>query len=215
ARTLRRQLGVEDRRRLEAHIEHLDTLQRQLGATGGNCEAPPRPADEGSLIERAQRFGELLSVALSCGLTRCFSVMLTSPASTHIFSNVGVSDGMHKACHDGDWEGVRAITLHQMEAFAAFLDGLDQPLMGGGQLLDRGCVYGTSEYGEGWHHGVRELPVVIAGGAAGRLQRGVHLREARGNLSRAQLTTLQALGLPFERFGWNGGETDRAFSELL
>jgi hypothetical protein len=85
----------------------------------------------------------------------------------------------------------------------------------GETLLDRGLIYGTSEYGEGYKHSVKELPVVIAGGACGALNKGVHVRQVDGNISRAQLTALQALGLPFTSFGFNGGETDQPFSELL
>ena len=59
------------------------------------------------------------------------------------------------------------------------------------------------------------MPVVLAGRASGRLQTGVHVREAGGNIARAQLTLLQALGLDFDTFGFSGAETSSPFSELL
>ncbi len=68
-------------------------------------------------------------------------------------------------------------------------------------------ILGTSEYGEGYQHGVQEMPVLLAGGGCGRLARGVHAREPGGNLAKAHLTTLRALGLPQESWGWNGAET--------
>ena len=40
------------------------------------------------------------------------------------FSNLGVPDGMHKTCHDGEWARVRDITLYQMQAFGLLLDQL-------------------------------------------------------------------------------------------
>ena len=98
--------------------------------------------------------------------------MLTSPASTHIFSNLDVPDGMHKICHDGFWQEVRDITEYQMQAFARLLEPFNAPDPSGATLLDRGLIYGTSEYGEGWKHSVKELPVVLAGGANGRIARG-------------------------------------------
>jgi hypothetical protein len=160
--------------------------------------------------------GDLLAVAVSCGLTKVISFMLTSPATTQVFSNLGVPDGMHKTCHDGHWDRVRNITAYHMQALASFLDAFSAvELPTGGTLLDNGCVYATTEYGEGWKHSVKELPVIIAGGACGRLARGVHVRQAGGNISRAQLTVLQALGLPFSSFGFNGGETSDPFTELL
>ena len=76
-------------------------------------------------------------------------------------------------------------------------------------------VFGTSEYGEGWKHGAAEMPVVLAGGGSGRLARGVHAREVGGNLSKAHLTALRGLGLPYETWGWNGAETRDSVAGVL
>ena len=73
--------------------------------------------------------------------------------------------------------------------------------------MDRGCILGLSEYGEGYKHSTRELPVVFAGGASGALRRGAHVRDAGGNVAQAHMTVLRALGLPHDSWGWNGGET--------
>ena len=48
--------------------------------------------------------------------------------------------------------------------------------------------------------------MVLAGGASGALARGVHVREDGGNVVKAHLTILRALGLEHESWGWNGGE---------
>ena len=85
----------------------------------------------------------------------------------------------------------------------------------GKTLLESSLIYGTSEYGEGWKHSDAEMPVVLAGGALGHLRRNVHVREAGGNLAKAQLTALRALGLPFTGFGWNGGETTDVLPGVL
>jgi hypothetical protein len=214
AQALRALLGARDRERLDAHLEHLSALQSRLESGRQECVPPDAPSSSGDLVEGARVMGELIAAAIRCGLTRCFSMQLTSPASTHVFSNLGVPDGMHKTCHDGHWERVRAITLYQMEAFSAFLDAFNEP-EGGGSLLDQGLIYGTSEYGEGWKHSVRELPVLWAGGANGVAARGQHVRAVGGNLSVAQLSALRAIGLPDERFGWNGGETSDTFGALF
>jgi hypothetical protein len=133
-----------------------------------------------------------------------------------VFSNIGVPDGMHKTCHDGHWGRVRDITLYQMQAFSVFLDKLAarvDPL--GHSLLDRALVYGTSEYGEGWQHSVAEMPVIFAGGANGAIVRNRHVREQTGNISKAQVTMLRALGIHTPSFGFNGGETSDEFTDLL
>ena len=85
----------------------------------------------------------------------------------------------------------------------------------GETLLDRGLIYGTTEFGEGWKHGVKDLPVVLAGSACGALARGVHSRQADGNLARAQLTALRAVGLDVPEFGWHGAQTSEPMPGLL
>ena len=215
AQSLRNKLGARDKIRLEAHLEHLYAMQNRIEASTPACNAPNRPLDNGDLIAKATIMGELLATAVSCGLTRVFSFMLTSPASTHVFDNIGVPDGMHKTCHDGHWERVRDITTYQMQAFAAFADGFAVESITGETLLDRGLIYGTSEYGEGWKHSVKELPVVILGTAHNRLNDATHVRVPNGNISDAQLTALNALGLSDTSFGWNGAQSTQPFAELL
>jgi hypothetical protein len=216
AASLRRTLGTGDKARLDAHLENIFEIQRRLETGAAVCTTPARPSDSGDLHQKTRAMAELLAVAVSCNLTRVFSFMLTSPASTHVFSNLGVSDGMHKSCHDGDWADVRNITTHQMEAFALFLDAFAETAHpAGGTLLDSGVIFGTSEYGEGWKHGVKELPVVLAGQAGGALAPGVHVRQPSGNLADAQLTALRAIGLPDPTWGANGGETSSVLSEML
>ena len=215
ANSLRQRLGARDRIRLEAHLDNIRSLQARIDAGAPECVDPGRPNESGELREQTRLMARLMATAVDCGLTRTFSFMLTSPATTHVFNNLGVPDGMHKTCHDGHWERVRAITEYQMQAFADFLSEFEIGRPDGSTLLDHGCIYGTSEYGEGWQHSVKELPVVMVGRAGGRLRSGVHVRQEGGNLARAQLTAMQALGLDVEQFGWNGAQTRDPFAELL
>ncbi|MBV1857105.1 MAG: DUF1552 domain-containing protein [Nannocystaceae bacterium] len=216
ANTLRAKLGPRDQARLDDHLEHINEVQRRLELIGVSCEPGVQPAEPDDLMAKTQVMGELLAMALGCGITRAFSFMLTSPATTHIFSNLGVPDGMHKTCHDGYWDRVNAIAAYQMQCFSVFMDQLQAVVDPAGvSLMDRAAILGTSEYGEGWQHSVSEMPVVLAGGACGNLNRGVHVRDPGGNYSTAHVTWLRALGLPTPSFGWNGGETSDAISGIL
>lgn len=217
AQGLRLRLGVADRARLDEHLSHLDEVQRRLQLTSGTCDmVPAAPADSGDLMAKTGIMGELLATALRCDLTRVFSFMLTSPATTHVFANVGVPDGMHKVCHDGSWDYVKVTTIYQMQCFARLLDlleGVVDPM--GNTLMDRALIYGVSEYGEGYKHSTKEMPVVLAGGCGGAIHRGVHYREVDGNLCKVHVTILRALGIECESYGFNGAETTEALSGIL
>lgn len=217
AQSLRTRLGGTDRQRLEAHLDHLREVQRRLDLTSGTCDIiPAAPGDSADLIARTDIMAQVLAAALNCGLTRVFSFMLSSPATTHVFDNLGVPNGMHQVCHDGQWEHVRTITEYQMLAFARLLDHLAAAVDPMGQtVLDRACIYGVSEYGEGYKHSTAEMPVVLAGGACGKLVRGYHYREPGGNLCKVHVTVLRALGIDADSYGFNGAETTEDLTGLL
>ncbi len=216
AGSLRVRLGATDRHRLDEHLASLNEIQRRLELTSGTCDVVPAvPADSGDLLVQTDVMSQLLAAALTCDLTRVFSFMLTSPATTHVFNNLGVANDMHKVCHDGSWDQVRAITEYQMQAFARLLDQMAVKDAMDNTLLDRALVYGTSEYGEGWQHSDREMPVLFAGRACGNFNANIHVREEYGNMSKAQVTMLRAIGLDTPSFGFSGGETSDEFTELL
>ena len=101
ANSLRGRLGAYDRGRLDAHLAHVSALQQRIQSAVPVCQVPGRPGDSGDLLQKTRIMSELLALSVSCGLTRVFSCMLTSPATTHVFSNLGVPEEMHKTCHDG------------------------------------------------------------------------------------------------------------------
>jgi hypothetical protein len=216
AHDLRARLGTADRVRLDEHLAHLDEIQRRLELSVAACDDPGAPGSSPDLVEKTDLMAQLLARALSCGLTRVFSFMLTSPASVHHFANLGVAEEMHKTCHDGLWEQVRAITLYHMQAFARFLDVMQATVDPTGlTLLDRMLVYATSEYGEGWQHGNKEHPIILAGRAGGAIHPGVHQRVPDGNISMAHVTILRALGITTPSYGFNGGETSDHLADIL
>ncbi len=216
AKDLRAQLGATDRVRVDEHLAHLDEIQRRLELTSTPCQGPSPAADTPDLIAKTQIMGNLLGVALGCGLSRVFSFMLTSPASTHVFAAQGAQNDMHSTCHAGSWDLVRNITNYQMQAFGALLDQLAAVVDPAGvSLMDRALVFGTSEYGEGWQHSVAEMGAVFAGRCCGAIAPNVHVRDPGGNFSKAHVTILRALGIETPSFGWNGGETSDDVAGIL
>ncbi len=216
AKDLQKRLGAEDKARLDAHLTHISEIQHRLQLTGAACEAPGSPVPNEDLIAKTDILADLLVRALACGLTRVFSFMLTSPATTHVFGGQGAPNDMHSTCHAGEWELVRKITAYQMSAFATLLAKLQATTdPTGASLLDRSLVFGTSEYGEGWKHSVAEMGCLMVGRCNGKIRPAVHVRKPDGNFSVAHVTLLRALGLPTPSFGWNGGETSEQVSEIL
>lgn len=216
AKSLSGRVGAADKQRIEAHMDHLNQVKNRLESSGEACVAPAKPGPNEDLIAKTDIMGGLLAAALACNMTRVFSFMLSSPATTHVFSNLGVPNDFHATVHAGSWDQVRAGILYQMQAFGTFLGKLAAVTdPNGATLLDRSVIFGLSEYGEGYQHSVAEMPCVLAGGGNGKIRRNVHVREPGGNLSKAHVTMLRGIGLETPSFGWNGGETSEAFSDIL
>lgn len=216
AKRLKAKVGAHDKVRIDAHLDHVNELQDQLRAHVAACVAPAVPGERSEdLIGELTAQAKVLAVALQCDLVRSFSVMFTSPATNHVF-NEFTGHGMHAACHGGEWDAVKNITLTHMRGFRAFLDVLaaanDEA---GGSILDSSLVYATSEYGEGYQHHPQEHPVLLAGSARGALKTGRHVRLPGDNLSRAHLTILRALGIAAPSYGFDGGETSDPLPGLL
>jgi hypothetical protein len=220
AASLSTRLGASDQARLDAHLDHLSDIQRRLTLAPAQCTPLTRvdggALASGDLIARTELMATMLAVAIQCNLTRVFSFMLTSPATTHVFNQFGEGRDFHSVVHNGPWDIVRQAHHHQMQALNKFLDVFQASQDATGQtLLNRSCILGLSEYSEGNRHSVVELPALVMGDACGKLRRNVHVRDKGGTFSRVHLTALHALGLDTPSFGWNGGETSSAISEIL
>ncbi|HET6583730.1 MAG TPA: DUF1552 domain-containing protein [Nannocystaceae bacterium] len=216
AADLSKTLGAGDKIRVDEHLSHLDEIQRRLELTSTPCTGPSPPAGSSDLHQKTAIMADLLAFGLGCGLTRVFSFMLTSPATTHVFSNLGVGNDMHTVCHAGTWQSIYDISVYHMQALNLLLDRFAAQVdPTGTNLLDRLCMYATSEYGEGWQHGNAEHPVLLVGKSCGALVPNVHVREVGGNLSKAHVTMLRAVGIETPSYGFNGGETTEHLAGIL
>jgi hypothetical protein len=224
-RQLSARLGARDRMRLDEHLTHLGEIQRRLNVTREACVTPDAPTDlfdgEPNVLGRLDVMSDILVAALRCDLTRVFSIAFTTGASLMQMNGAGEINGvnahqLHDACHGGERDVITAFTRLNFTAYAMLLDKLSAEVdVNGETLLDRSLIMGTSEYGEGFTHSNKEHPFIFAGKGGGRVDTGWHVREENGNMARAHLTALQALGLGETSYGFNGGETSSPLPFLL
>jgi hypothetical protein len=212
---LRKRVSVEDRQRLDKHLEGLVALQRRLrdleasGMDGGPmaCGKAARPTGDypqrnDALAPRNQAFAEVLAMALACDLTRVFSYQHHTWYSP-VFREAGNSGQQHALTHDepGDQPQVHASTVFVMKQFATFVSALQAVKEGAGSLLDNSLVLAVTEVCEGRTHSKNNMPVLTAGAAGRTLKTGLHVRAAGVSSYRIHVTCFRALGLPFESFG--------------
>ncbi len=206
ARDLQKKLGVEDRARVDAHLDGLDELQRKIEAIPPVCEAPLEPTINNDdmngveqLTEVTEVMHDLIVTAFKCDITRVASVLFAEPAALTVYSAIGHNDNFHNLTHspssavqDG---AVHEGVIYTMERFADLLVKLQNTEDGvhGGNLLDSSAVFCSTDCSEGESHSIDNQPMIIAGRANGELTHpGVHYASQSGeNPSDALLALLQ------------------------
>ncbi len=190
---LERRLGPVERRKLELHTTGLRELERRLGAAlvapppGAACgpdarpEAAAHPLDptlEANVPRLAALMTELVAQATICNVTRVVTLMLGHSGNQWRYGwlDPPLDKDSHEAIahqdHSGNLEAARGMT--QMTRWVAGqVAGIARRWAevpdGEGTVLDRSLLVWTNENAHG-NHGLDDLPIVLVGGAAGRLR---------------------------------------------
>lgn len=198
---IQKRVGKADRERLEAHLESVGTLQKQIAAMPPVCSLPSMPAQanvdvEGKepLFEVNQTMSELLTYALSCDLTRAASLMFSSAIGATIFHTVANMEH-HNMTHSANQEAVHQAVVFTMQCFATLLERMKETPDGDGNLLDNSIVLATSDCAEGMTEATVDQPLLVVGKGGGALKYpGVHYRSSGvENTADVLLACLQAV----------------------
>ncbi len=107
------------------------------------------------------------------------------------------------------------INEFHVSLFAHFLARLRDTPEGEGTLLDNSLLLYGSGMGNPNVHDHINLPIVVAGGAAGGMQGGRHLRYQEPTpLANLHLTLLDKVGVRLDSFADSRGTVDELFAPL-
>ena len=225
---LQARVGAEDRVRLEQHLDGIRELEQRLARLQEDppdlesCSLPESPLPDYPDLDgrpqvsaRSRAMCDLLAMALACDQTRVFGHWFSDPVSDILYD--GASEGHHALTHNegGDQPEVNDITAQIMEEFAYLVAKLDSIPEGDGSLLDNCVVLATSEVSEGRTHSVEDMPVVLAGGACGRLRTDYHYRSYTAeNVSKVMLSVVRAMDIDAATYGEGDGEVDDSLTDI-
>jgi len=216
AKTLRSNLGSEDRDKLDEYLTSVRELEVRMVNDQSWARMPkpkvtvPQPKDianTADLIGRTNLLFDLTHLALQTDSTRLITIMLAG--STYAPPIPGVSLGHHDLSHHGKdpskLEQLKIVEIETMKTVSSLLGKLKQSQEDGQSLLDRTTVFLGSNLGDGSSHSTRNLPVLLAGGG---FRHGQHLPFDPNNpppLCNLFVSMLQRLGLETDRFGTSTG----------
>jgi len=215
AKRLNLRLGAPDRNALNDYLENVREIERRL-AKSSTQEASPEtsmPAPLGipeSFEEHIKLMFDLQVLAYQADLTRVSTFMLARELSQRTYPKVKAFDPHHSVSHHQD-DPVKIDTLTRIQTyhasmFAYYLEKLRSTADGDGSLLDHSLILYGSNMSSSNLHNHYPLPVVLAGGAAGRLAGNRHLKCAEETpMTNLLVSLLDKSGIPIERLGDSTG----------
>jgi hypothetical protein len=145
-------------------------------------------------------------------MTRVFSFKTGRDASSRPYPESGTDKGFHPASHHGGRESAildfNKINRYHVSMLPYFLDKLANTMDGEKSLLDQTMIMYGSPMADGNIHNHRRCPLLLLGGADGRLQGNLHLKAPDGTpMANVFLTLMHRLGLQdVKSFGDSTGE---------
>ena len=222
ATRLMTRLDAADRRRLSEYLDAIRDVERRIQMAETQSQSQMEEPQEALTLDRpvgvparfddyARLMFDLLVLAYQSDLTRVSTFMVGREQSNRTYREIGVPDAHHGLSHHG-MDPVKIAKVIQIdhfhsELFAYFLDRMRSTPDGDGSLLDHSMVLYGSALSDGNEHLNQNLPILLAGGGAGRIQRGVHVRYPKDTpLTNLYLALLDKMGVRVEQFGDSNGE---------
>jgi hypothetical protein len=185
-RRLENGLGPNDRNRVAEYLDTVREIERRIQLserqnTDSALEVPVSPSGiPDDHQEHTKLMFDLLAIAFQADITRISTFMMAREVSYRTFPMLGISEGFHPASHHHNnadrLENLTKINTYHVSLLAHFLDRLKATPDGDGTLLDHSLVLYGSGMSNSNVHNHSPLPVLVAGGAAGGVKGGRHLK---------------------------------------
>lgn len=211
AGSLNKQLAAADRVRLDEYLQEVREIERRVHLVDAkldeDLELPAAPSGVPRDFEaHAALMFDLQVLAFKTDITRVSSMMLSRENSNTRYPGSGVAEGFHNASHHSNEQKNKdqfaVINRYHISVLKGFFDKLAATPDGDGSLLDHALVLYGSSLSDANEHNFDPLPVLLAGGAAGRLEGGRHLSFApQTPLANLHLALLDTFGIQRDSFG--------------
>lgn len=222
---LQNRLGAADRERVAAYLDSIREVERRIQkAETDSAENPLPDLDRptgvpAAYADHARLMFDLQLLAMQGDVTRIVVFQLARETSNRTYPEIGVSDPHHPLTHHGNdpekIAKVAKINRFHVGLFAEFLGKLKATPEAEGSLLDHALYLYGSGMGNPNVHDHTNLPILVAGGAAGGMKGNRHLRyEKPTPLANLHLTLLDKVGVRLESFADSDGRVDELFEPL-
>ena len=222
---MKSRVGTEDANRIDEYLDSIREVERRIAKAESTAKDNPLPDLDrpvgvpAQYADHARLMFDLQLLAFRGDITRIVSFQLAREASTRSYPEIGVSEPHHPVTHHGrnpeKLEKMARINRFHVSLFAEFLEKMQATPEADGTLLDHSLYMYGSGMGDPDKHDHSNLPIVVAGGAAGKMRGGRHIRyEKPEPLSNLHLTLLNKVGVPLETFSDSTRQVEELFEPV-
>ena len=216
AKDLRRNISRQDQQKLDEYLNSVREVEQRIESAGQRGELQgwrptltkpnmPRPKDgyPQDIVEHMRLMSDILVLAFQTDTTRICTLKLNNDHGTLRFPHIGVDYMIHHLLShtdNADWLKVNQFFLEQMAYIARRLDAIQE---GPHTALDNTMLVLCSSMLTG-HHNATQLPVVMLGGAGGRIKGGRnldYLKNPNRQMSRLFLSMMDKMNVRPKTFG--------------
>jgi hypothetical protein len=205
-------LGPSDLARFDEYLDDIREIERRIAlaeATAAVDFERPETA-ELPFDEHVKLLLDLQVLAFKADITRIATMMFSRDLSAKVYPESGVPDAYHALSHHQDdpirMERYAKLNAYHVSMVGYFLDKLRNTPDGAGNLLDHSLVMFGSPMGNSNLHDHNDLPILLAGTAAGRYETNRHIENPKGTPLANLFVTLAAKeGIELASFGDSTG----------
>ncbi len=225
--SLKRNLGPADQARVDGYLDTVREVERRIQKAEADAAAGGLPRDlerplgvPAAYTDHAKLMFDLQVLAMQGDITRVCTFQLARETSNRTYlAEAGVADPHHPLSHHGNDPAKIArmakINAFHVSLFAYYLDRLKNTPDGAGTLLDHSLILYGSGIGNPNVHDHTNLPILVAGGAAGGMKGGRHIRYKEPvPLANLHLTLLDKVGVNIDSFADSTGKITELFTPL-
>jgi hypothetical protein len=216
ATDLRRHISANDQRKLDEYLDSVRDVEQRIENAGQKGQLQgwrptldkpnmPRPADgiPQDIAEHMRLMCDILVLGFQTDTTRICTLKLNNDHSSLRFPNLGVDYMIHHLLSHSDtadWLKVNQFFLQQVAYIARKLDAIQE---GPRTALDNSMLLFCSSMLTGTHD-ASQLPVVVLGGAGGRIKGGRVLdykEKSDRQMCRLYLSLMDKMEVRLPKFG--------------
>jgi hypothetical protein len=216
AKDFRRQISSNDQRKLDEYLDSVRDVEQRIDQAGKKGQLQgwrptlskpniPRPPDgiPQDIAEHMRLMCDIMVLGFQTDTTRICTLKLNNDHSSLRFPNLGVDYMIHHLLShsdSADWLKVNQFFIQQIAYIARKMESIQE---GSRTLLDNTMLLYCSSMLNG-NHDANQLPVIVLGGAGGRIKGGRVLdykEKPNRQMCRLYLSLMDKMNVRLPKFG--------------